>query len=154
MILVLALACAGGDRGAVAEVGYAGAEGSEVHLAPPDAPDDLPILLRIEDGTWSLRSGARWADAADLGDYDLSLDDGLWVDLSHLLPEPVAEGATGQGVEVVALGERSTWYGTFPDVATVAVAEGPFAGEAAFARGVGPIALTFDGALWEAVWYQ
>jgi hypothetical protein len=153
-MLLLTLACSGADRGEVAEAGYAGADGSEIHLAPPDAPDDAPIIVRVEEGLWALREGTRWADAVELGEYEVSLDDGLWVDLSHMLPDSVEAGATGDGVEVVEMGERSTWYGTFPDVATVLVDEGPFAGEGAFARGVGPIALTYDGALWEAVWYQ
>jgi hypothetical protein len=152
--LLLLPGCGGASKKAAAEEGYAGSTGTEVHLAPPDAPEETLLLLRIEAAAWTLRQGERWADAEELARYALQTDDGLWVDASHLLPAEVAAGATGEGVEVLSLGARETWYGGFEDVATVRVDEGPFAGEAAFARGVGPIALTHGGALWELVWYR
>jgi hypothetical protein len=138
----------------------ASGEGFAAFIGAPDIPeglpDDPPALLRTaaDQSTWTLRLGERWADATPAGEWALSKDDGLRVAQQLLLPKRVKEGESQDGVTVLSVGEREVWYGVFPTVATVEVTSGAFAGEHAFAAGVGPILLTIDGARWELAGYE
>ena len=71
-----------------------------------------------------------------------------------LLPKRVDEGEAQDGATVVSVAEREVWYGIFPTVATVEVESGEWAGEHAFAAGVGPILLTINGVRWELAGYE
>ena len=130
------------------------AEGRRFELAPLDQPDAEPWELRVEEGEWRMRIGDRWADATQLGTWPYEADPGLIVGESRLLPDRVEVGEAQAGATVESIDAGTVWYGTFDEVATVTVEEGDWAGEARFAKGLGPIALTLRGELRELVYYE
>jgi hypothetical protein len=135
---------------------FIGEPDTQYELIPEGLPDEPPALLRTapDQSAWTLRLGERWADAAPAGEWTLSKSDGLRVGQQLLLPKRVKEGEAQDGVTVLSVGAREVWYGSFPTVATVEVASGDWAGEHAFAAGVGPILLTIDGVRWELAGYE
>jgi hypothetical protein len=151
---LLAAGCAAAPREPVSAQAYWGAEGRRIEFAPLGLPDEPPLSLRMEEGTWTLRLGERWADAAPVASYLYATDDGLWLNDDQLIPENQNVGGAGEGCEVVAEGEATTWYGTFPDTLTVSVEGGDWAGEAVYAAGVGPVLIAYQGATWELVYYE
>lgn len=144
------------DASGEAFAAFIGEPDTQYELIPEGLPDELPALLRTapDQSTWTLRLGERWADAAPAGEWTVSKSDGLRVAQQLLLPKRVKEGESQDGVTVLSVGEREVWYGIFPTVATVEVDSGTFAGEQAFAAGVGPILLTLDGVRWELAGYE
>ncbi|MCK6521233.1 hypothetical protein L6R49_07300 [Myxococcota bacterium] len=135
---------------------FIGEPDTQYELIPEGLPDEVPGLLRTaaDQSTWTFRLGERWADATPAGEWTLSKADGLRVAQQLLLPKRVKEGESQDGVTVVSVAEREVWYGIFPSVATVEVESGVWAGEHAFAAGVGPILLTIDGVRWELAGYE
>ncbi len=121
--------------------------------APSDTADTAPappgLSLTIDDANWNLTLSSGEGVA-----LPWSVADGLLVDDTQLLPATVTAGASTGSVEVTEKGERTVWYGTFPDVASVTVSSGSLAGEWAFARDVGPIYAHVGGGDWELVYYQ
>jgi hypothetical protein len=144
------------DASGEAFAAFIGEPDTEYELVPEGLPDEPPALLRTapDQSTWTLRLGERWADAAPAGEWTLSKADGLRVGQQLLLPKRVKEGEAQDGVTVITVGEREVWYGIFPTVATVEVESGDWAGEHAFAAGVGPILLTIGGVRWELAGYE
>lgn len=137
-------------------VDFAGPAGMHLEYVLQAEPEGTPLMLRIAetlDG-WETREGQRWADGTDSQTFVVSLEDGLRVDDTLLLPALLQAGTTAEGVSVVSLGELEVWYGLFSEVASVEVAEGPWAGPQAFARDIGPILLTYSGETWELAGYE
>lgn len=130
-------------------------------FVPQGDPTASPLQIEATEGSWEVRVGERWRDAAPLARWDVTVDPDLTVDGERLVPEVIEVGAASEGVAVTAVGEREVWYGTFDRAVTVEVDDGPFAGEHAFARGYGPILLTWDRArsgltaeVWELGGYE
>ncbi len=155
LLIALLSACTDGPVGgrAFAE-DYAGREDSYLELAPEGQPTELPLILHIDGGRWVLRRGGDWVGAQDVADLPYSLDDGLVVGGDTLLPPRLAPGERAGGAEVTDRGEVATWYGSFEDAFTVAVEGGDWSGEQAFARDIGPVRISFQGASWELVYYE
>ena len=84
----------------------------------------------------------------------MSTDDGLWIGETQLLPFRIEAESQGAGVRIVDIGSRETWYGTFEGVVTVEVDAGDWAGEQAFAEGIGLIEVTWRGEPWQLVYYE
>ena len=100
-----------------------------------------------------LRDGDFWRDAPPGDPLPTALDDGgLTVDGAALLPGLSVGDSAGEAT-VTGKGERTVWYGTFPDTITVGISAGPWQGEAAFALGIGPIRLSHQGDR-ELAWYE
>ena len=133
---------------------FRGPPGTRIELVPAETPESTPWMLAIAEAGWELREGDRWRNARAAGQWSISRDDGLWVDGWQLLPADPSVGAAGDGVTVVSEGALTVWYGTFPWTVSVEVADGPFAGPAAFARDVGPIVLTVGGETRELAGYE
>jgi hypothetical protein len=153
---ILLLACAEGGRGGgkgYAE-DYAGREGVYLELGPADNPQNTPLILHIEGGSWILKYGASWAAAEAVASYDYSLEDGLVVGGDALLPDRIAVGEVLDGAEVTAIGDAETYYGVFDQAATVSIASGPWAGEQVFAQGLGLVSATYDSQRWELAYYE
>ncbi len=157
LVLPLLAACAddatqdAGDRAA----DYAPRVGWTYAYAPQGLPDEVPLLLRVDETTWTFRSGEHWDDAEEIAALEWSLDGGLVVDGTALLPERVQAGATTGDATVVSVEtDVEVWYGIFPRAALVEVDGGPWLGDHAFAQGYGPIALTWSGQPWELVSYE
>ncbi len=157
MILLL-LACSGDE-------GPQGLGGDYRDYLAPDAQYELVAredsgaveqvwLLRIEEGTWTLRDGDRWRDANDLAQFEQSTEEGLRLDEYRILPERVEAGASFEGGHVEALEATQVWYGLFEAAVTVQLDEGPLAGRQVFAPGIGPIVLSFDGEERELALYE
>jgi len=152
--LLLLLACA--DEGAVPEssgaapAAYAGPVGRILEYAGMGDPQGDTRFLAIQEGSWD------WsASQTDASTWITRLtDEGLWVDEAQVLPERLAAGARAPGVEVTAVGEAETWYGTFPDTVTVDVEEGVLAGPTIWARDIGPVLITVQGWSGELVYYE
>ncbi len=118
-----------------------------------------PWFLRLDEESWEGRHGESWGLGAWLGAWTAAFDDGLWLEDAagervNLLPDRLSQGATGEGVEVTALGEVSTWYGTFDDTVTVEVSEGDWAGTQVFARDFGLVLWTLGGETRELAYYE
>lgn len=156
VLLAVALGgCAGpAPANKAAEAGYAGPPGWMLHFAPADDPLAAPWQLRAGEADWELREGARWASAPVRVAAPVARDAGLVWDGVTLLPAGAAPGASAGGAEVTGDGPLEVYYGRFPDVLRVDVGEGRFAGEWAFALGVGPVRLTVDGETRELVYYE
>jgi hypothetical protein len=158
MITLLLLAC-GPDKGTpsapdVASSVYAGAVGTSFAFIPAGQPDADMLFVAVRDEAWEVRIGLEWDDAAAVGRWARSFgEDGLALDGVVVLPGTVAVGSTSGAATVTADGARTVWYGTFPETVAVEVAEGSLAGEHVFARDIGPIQLTVDGAVWELATY-
>lgn len=135
---------------------YAGPPLMHLDLVAPTDTAAAPVMLRVSEAqdSWETRVGDRWSDGTDSRTWAVSLDGDLRVDDTLLLPARVSEGVVLESCTVTAVGEREVWYGLFPDVVSVQIAEGPFAGEQAFARDVGPILLTWSGEVWELASYE
>lgn len=158
MLLLLALACSaefvGGADAATAEE-WGGPVDSYLELAPQDFPDSPALLIEITRAGWEIRYGSSWSSAQDLDRLTVLADStGYRVGDSLLLPVPVQVGTEVQGTRIVARGELEVWYGTFPDAVEVEVGQGEMAGAAAFAPGVGPLRLEYQGKAWELVYYE
>jgi len=158
MIALLLLAC-GPDKGTasapeVASSVYAGAVGMSFAFIPAGQPDADTLFVAVREEAWERRIGREWDDAAAVGRWSRSFgEDGLALDGVVVLPGTVTVGSTSGAATVTAEGARAVWYGTFPDTVAVQVAEGPLTGEQVFARDIGPIQLTVDGAVWELATY-
>jgi hypothetical protein len=140
-VIALLLACAGADplpeSSGAAAADYVGEPGRVLEFIPVGEPDAEGVSLSLLDGTWSF---------GDVASYTARLaPDGFYVDEGLVLPDRLAVGTTGEGVVVTAVGSVETWYGTFPDAVTVSIDAGPLAGEAEFARDVGPVRLVWEG---------
>ncbi|MFN7143198.1 MAG: hypothetical protein ACK4YP_05435 [Myxococcota bacterium] len=118
------------------------------------APTGASRWLRVEDGAWVLTEGDDVDTAAAIATWAVEREGGLVVDTQKLLPPNVVEGASADGARVRAIGPWTTWYGTFPTAAEIAVADGPWKGTQVFAEGVGPVSLTIGGVVWEMAWYE
>lgn len=121
---------------------YAGEAGLSIVLEGGEDTGGEPVELRLSSTTWEARMGSAWEEAEVLGVWPVVRKPALELDGEVLLAPPLR---TSQELEVR--------YGTFPDVVTSTVAGGLFAGEWAFARGVGPIVATFGGDRRECVVY-
>jgi len=116
--------------------------------------------LRIDETSWTLSEGDDVDTATLVATWALTLDGGLTVDDTPLLPDTVRAGATAGTATVRAIAPWETVYGTFADAAEIEVAgEGPWVGTHVFAKGIGPIFLTLraaEGASapWETAWYE
>ena len=158
MILLALLACQGDAPVSTSEsfLAYAGKPGRSLEFVRSESTDSTPLLLEVnEDGSvWETRYGSRWSSAEPRDSFDVLRDAGLFVDDQQLLPERISVGATGEGVEISAIDAHTVWYGTFEDAVIVSVDSGRFTGEQVFAREIGPIALSLDGATWELAWYE
>ncbi len=155
---VSAHADSGADSGTsdTASADTGGADTAAADTAAPDTGGDTSgdtasvarLTIAIGDTAWTitLPSGPT--------DHPWSADNGLVVDDSTLLPPTVTKGAKADGVEVTDVGARTVWYGSFPDVGTTSVTSGSLAGEWAFARDIGPIAMHYGQTDWELVYYQ
>ncbi len=172
--LALLLAGCGADTpasGGADAAAYAGVVGRLYELHPPagaaddtaagdtaadtaTAPPGPTRWLRIDATAWTLSEGDDIDTALVIGTFALRADDGLVVDGTRLLPGRLTEGASADGARVRAIAPWTTWYGTFPRAAEVAVDEGAWKGTQVFAENVGPVHLTLDGASWEVTWYE
>ncbi|MDP2309434.1 MAG: hypothetical protein Q8P18_25660 [Pseudomonadota bacterium] len=121
--------------------------------AAPPAPSRW---LRVDEASWTLTEGATADVGATVGTWVTRREGGLFVDEIRLLPDPVLAGKAADGATVRAIADWETRYGRFPDAAEIEIAGdgGAWAGTQVFARGVGPVFLTIDGAAWETVWYE
>jgi hypothetical protein len=142
-----------GGAGFLAE-GYAGEPSTRLAFTPSAVPDEAPVWLQIDESDWELRVGDDWATAEALAVYDLSLEEGLWVDDVQMLPYRLVTGVVDDALEIVSLGGWETWYGYFPDTVEVSVDASPFTGRWVFAEGLGPIAIAIDGESRELVYYE
>lgn len=156
MILLLLACGGGGDEETAATLrDWAGPVGAQYELIPLAEPDADALWIEVSEEAWELRHGTTWREAQRLGEEPRSLaGPGLKVGDSLLLPKELQPGASAQGSTIEGRGEDEVWYGAFPDVLTVTVGQGAFAGTAAFALDVGPIRLTFAGQDWELAGYQ
>ena len=110
----------------------------------------------VSEGVVEFRRGARWADAAPVGDMVWDLSSGLALTswslfgggsgnylLSDFDPEAgevYSDGSWSCAVSIPS--EQSTWYGTFQDVITVSCEDGGvLEGRYVFARDVGLVRL-------------
>lgn len=137
------------DSGDTADTADTGAQDTSGTDTGADTDRDIrQLTIEIGETAWTLTllSGPT--------ELPWSTTDGLLVNDSRLLPATVKDGSTGDGVEVTDFGERSVWYGMFPDVGTTEVSAGSLAGEWAFARDVGPIVAHYADEDWELVYYQ
>lgn len=131
------------------DTGDTAAGDTEASDTSPDTAPPPELAVTIDASTWSVT-----LPGGEVLALAWSITDGLVVDDTPLLPATVTENASAEGVEVTAKGEYSVWYGTFPDVATITASTGSLAGDWAFARDVGPIALRIGEEDWELVYYQ
>jgi len=160
MLLSLVLACGGEpvETSAGSSADYAGRSELHAEFGPAGDTGSTPWLLRLDGEAWEARDGLAWPDAAVMGTWTASIDDGLWLDdgadRTQLLPARLAKGESGEGVSVVSLGGVDTWYGAFDDAVTVEVSEGRWAGEQVFARDFGLVVWTLDGETRELVYYE
>lgn len=158
LVLVGTSGCSGAFRTDSADptvVTWAGPAGTYLELAPVDSPDSVALLIEISDTSWELRYGDYWRTAQESGTFDVSVDeDGYWVGASLMLPTGLDVGASAQGTTVLDQTSVETWYGTFEDAFVVDVWAGDFRGNAAFASGVGPIQLTWQGVDWDIIYYE
>ena len=155
--LALLAACGGSgssDGGGEGATDYLPEDGRYSEYGWAGVPSAQPLMLLTEDETWDLRSGETWNEAQQLGPFTLSTEDGLWLDDTLLLPERPETGLVEGGVEVLSMGEREVYYGTFQGTVSVEIEEGDFAGENVFAVGHGPIVITHLGVIWELVYYE
>lgn len=122
---------------------YAGIVGTVYGYAPAETPDATPVLLAITEGRWELRQGNDWDDAPPIAVYSVVVDAAITVEGVELLPSGFTAGEAYAG-----------YYGEFSDTATRNVEGGSFTGKWTFARDLGPVRLTLDGAELELVSYQ
>jgi hypothetical protein len=123
-------------------------------IALDDTGSDSVWLLRVEEGTWTLREGERWRDAEELAAFEADTSDGLRLDEARVLPPRLEAGAAFEGGSVEAVEATQVWYGLFETAVTVQLDEGRLAGRQVFAAGVGPIVLTVDGEERELALYE
>ncbi len=156
-VAITTVACAPADSeggaGFLAEE-YAGEASTRLAFAPSAVPDEAPVWLQIGESDWELRVGDEWATAEASAVYEMSVEEGLWVDDVQMLPYRLVAGVVDDALEIVSLGEWETWYGRFPDTVEVSVAADPFTGRWVFAEGLGPIAIAIDGESRELVYYE
>lgn len=131
--------------------GDTGADTASAAGTDTGASESVPtIRLTVNDTLWEIED-----DNGPIGALEYRMDsDGLWVGSSHLLPARLAEGETGEGVTVTAIGPTTVWYGSFDPSGTVTVDSGELAGTNVLAEALGPIALTYAGQVWELVYYE
>jgi hypothetical protein len=101
------------------------------------------------------RAGERWDDGT--GEASLATEtseEGLSVDGLLVLPARIRPDETWDGGEVVDIGPLDVWYGGFEQAVSVSLSGGRLAGEAGFARELGPVKLSLDGDPWELAGYQ
>lgn len=157
-LLLLAVGCSGdfqSESGEATVADWGGPAGGYVELTPPDSPDSPGLLIEFEEDHWELRYGTGWSGAQQLGEPVSSVGaDGYVLDDSVLVPAQLEVGSSSGGTTITSQGELEVWYGLFPEVIFVDVADGEFAGEAAFAPFVGPLRLTWQGQVWELVYYE
>jgi hypothetical protein len=122
---------------------YVGVVGFSVTLAPAEDPTAEPLQLRVSEGTWEARLGEEWDDGVLVGSWVVETAPSLTVDGTVLIAPPLDPP---EPYEVR--------YGTFPEVVTRRVKDGAFAGEWAFAHGLGPIVATVDGERRECIVYD
>ena len=116
--------------------------------------DRQPSVAADEAGDWILKYGASWGAAETVAEYGYTVDDGLVVGGTTLLPDRISIGEALDGAEVTAVGEAETYYGIFDQAATVSVSSGVWAGEQIFAQGLGLVSATYDGQRWELAYYE
>lgn len=148
-----------GDVGRLYELVQPAADTDDTAAAAGDTagvtpPTGVSRWLRVDEGAWVLTEGDDVDAAAPIATWTVKREAGLVVDTQRLLPPNVVEGAAADGARVRAIGPWTTWYGTFPTAAEIAVADGPWKGTQVFAEGVGPVSLTIGGVVWEMAWYE
>ncbi|RME24009.1 MAG: hypothetical protein D6798_12275 [Deltaproteobacteria bacterium] len=158
LVLGLMVACSADfaeEQAPLTVADWGGPVDGYVELVEPDNPQGAGIMIEFHDGGWVIRYGTSWSEGDEVARYDASATDaGYRVDDSMLVPAPVEVGNEAEGSVIEARGELTVWYGTFPDVVTVDVGGGPFAGVAAFAPRVGPVTLSWSGKTWELAYYE
>lgn len=122
---------------------YAGEVGVAILLQAQDDTASEPVELRTSATTWEARLGPSWEEAEVLGVWPVVREPSLVLDGEVLLAPPIEKSE-----------ELEVRYGTFPDVVRANVRRGPFEGEWAFARGLGPIVATLDGVRRECMVYD
>lgn len=121
---------------------------------PAADPSSGPFLMiEVDAQSWELRQGESWTEAPQGETLPWDGADGLLLGGTRVLPAELEEGAEQDGVTVISIGDETVYYGTFGDTCRTSVPSGRFAGEWAFAPGMGPIALVLDGVRWELVYY-
>jgi hypothetical protein len=145
MLLASLMACesaAPGEAVAPRADEYAGSAGMILVFAPADAPEDVPLQLRIAEGAWEARIGSDWDEGEPAGSWSVNVGTTIEVGGVALLEPPLPPPT-----------ELEVRYGTFPEVIESSVKGGEFAGEWAFARDVGPILSTLGGVRRECIFY-
>jgi len=153
----LLVGCKGNDiaRSGADPADYTGPDGIYMVFGPAEDPaGGEPLLLRAEEGTWTLRLGAEWPSAEELASLEAAVDDGLRVGDTLMLPDPLIEGDAQEGATVIGFEDVEVYYGTFVDAVLVEIQGGDWAGEQAFGLGIGPVALTWGGQARELVYYE
>jgi hypothetical protein len=148
-----------GDVGRLYELRVPAPPGDTADTAAPDtaAPDTTTPSrwLRVADTTWTLTEGATADAGTPIATWTTRRESGLFLDDVRLLPVNVLAGKSADGATIRAVATWDTVYGSFPDAAEVEITtEGAWAGTQVFAKGVGPVFLTIDGAAWETAWYE
>ena len=158
LLVLLSMACSVefvGGSGDLSILDWGGPPGAYLELAPQGMPDSPALLIEVGEDAWEIRYGSGWSGAQVLGMVDVRADStGYAAGDSMLVPQPIEVGSTAEGSTITARGEVEVWYGTFPDAVEVDVGGGDFVGSAAFAPGVGPIRLDYQGKSWELVYYE
>lgn len=156
--LLLAVACSAefvNEPGPASNSDWGGPVGAYLELAPVGMPDSPALLIEVGETEWEIRYGTGWSGAQVLDLVDVVSDGtGYAVGDSMLVPAPVEQGASAGGSTITAQGQVEVWYGIFADAISVEVGSGAFAGDAAFASGVGPLLLDYEGKSWELVYYE
>ena len=76
MLLASLMACesaAPGEAVAPRADEYAGSAGMILVFAPADAPEDVPLQLRIAEGAWEARIGSDWDEGEPAGSWSVTL---------------------------------------------------------------------------------
>ncbi len=117
---------------------YAGAPGFHYEFREVDVDDGATLTLDSSEESWSLSRG----DAEPI-EVATTRNDGFFIEDAKVLPAVVED-----------VDARKVYYGTFPTVTTVMIADGAWAGESAWAVDVGPVVLTLRETTWELVYYE
>lgn len=155
--MLLLVGCKGGSEAdpSFTAGAFVPPDGRHQEYTPADDTAADPLMLRAEADEWTMVVGESWATGTEIGRFTVRADaDGLWAADTLLLPDRVSVGATGEGVEVTAIEEHTTYYGTFDLAVTVEIESGAWAGTQVLARGFGPVTATLDGETWDLVYYE